>query len=223
MGNTPVASDGNHHDTDSMSSSRLPVVIAAVLGLAGVGAIVSGAFIIATAPTAVPEATTTAVVTTSTATTTTVAISGTVDLVDDSGVLAVSVPAAWADVETTVWSRDGVEIGPSLSAATDLAAWISGWGTPGMFLGATDQIALADAFGDFFDACELVSTTAIEADGLAGTGEWWAGCGAENSDFFVGVVQVPGDATIVVVQIADVDGGIADLVEGILTTFRYQR
>ncbi|MBI5157100.1 MAG: hypothetical protein HZA58_03690 [Acidimicrobiia bacterium] len=205
-----------------MSSSRLPVIIAAALGLAGVGAIASGVVIVATAPAPAPEATTSAVITTPAETTIAIPRSGSVDLIDDSGVLAVSVPAAWTDVETSVWIRDGVEMGPSLSAATDLAAWISGWDTPGMFVGATDQVAATDAFGDFSDACALVSTTAIEADGLAGTGEWWAGCGPGDSDFFVGVVQVPDEATIVVFQIAAVDEGIAELVEGLLATFRYQ-
>lgn len=205
-----------------MSSSRLPVIIAAALGLAGIGAIASGVVIIATAPAPVPEATTSAIITTTAETAIVITRSGSLDLIDDSGMLAVSVPATWTDVETGLWIRDGVEMGPSLSAATDLAAWISGWDTPGMFVGATDQVAAADAFGDFSDACALVSTTTIEADGLGGTGEWWAGCGAGDSDFFVGVIQVPDDATVVVFQIAAVGGGIAELVEGLLATFRYR-
>lgn len=216
-----------------MSSSRLPVAIAIVLGLAGVGAIATGVVMLATVPPV--EVTTTDDVTPIAPTTTRVAattvapqvtettpIATWVDLVDDSGVLAVSVPASWSDVETAPWNRDGVEIGPSVSAATDRAAWIAGWDTPGLFVGATDQFALEDAFGDFSDACRLASTTAISADGFPGTGEWWTGCGAEGSDFFVGVVQVLGEPTVVVFQIAAVDGEISELVEGILASFRYQ-
>lgn len=202
-----------------MPSSRLPAVIAGVLGLAGVAAIAAGVVMIATAPAASPGTTTT---TTTVVSTSATQPSATLELVDDTGVLAVSVPGAWADVDTAVWKRDGVEIGPSLSAATDRAAWIAGWDTPGMFIGATDQIAIGDAFGDFSDACERGSVSTISADGLAGTGEWWTGCGAEGTDFFVGVVQVPGDATIVVFQIADVEGRIAEVVAAILTTFRYR-
>lgn len=218
------------HDTaavaPSPNRSPLPILIAAILGLAGVGAIASGIVLLASSAHdttgSTTAATTTPLITTAPTTSLPVDAAGFVELIDDSGVLAISVPAVWQDVETSAWNRDGVDIGPSLTAATDRAAWIAGWDTPGMFVGATDQIGFEDAFGDFSDACVLDSTTPIEAGGLAGSGEWWTDCGAEGSDFFVGVVSTSDAVTIVVFQIAAIDGGIEDLVAHLLTTFRYQ-
>ena len=218
----------------SKSQSRSAVVIALGLAALGVAAIASGAALLLSAPaddpvpTAAPTTTATAPTTAAVTTTTTVPLGGGFDaakftpLVDDSGALSLSVPATWIDFDTGPWVRDGAEIGPSVSAATDQTAWVEGWGTPGIFVGATDQMGFDEAFGDFSAACVFDRTSSIEADGLIGTGEWWADCGFEGSDFFVGVVTLEDGSSIVLFQIVAVDGAIGELVDRILGTFRYQ-
>ena len=69
--------------------------------------------------------------------------------------------------------------------------------------------------------CSFDTTTSIVAAGLAGNGEWWTDCGAEGSEFFVGVLSTVG-AEILVIQVVDVDGGIGELVAQLLTTVRYE-
>lgn len=197
-------------------------MVVLLLGVGGIAALVAGvALLLASAGDTTGSIAPTSTNPTTVASTTLVP-GGFVEVTDDSGALTVSVPADWTDTATSAWTRDGVEVGPSVSASTDRAAWLAGWDTPGLFIGATDQIAFADAFGEFSDACVLDRTSAIAADGLAGTAEWWSDCGAAGTDFFVGVLTDPGTPMIVVLQVGTASGDLVALIDHLLSTLSYQ-
>ncbi|MEK7252631.1 MAG: hypothetical protein AAB198_05225 [Actinomycetota bacterium] len=222
--------------TPSSRHSGVAIWIALGFGVLGVGAVASGVGLLLAAPeqsTSSTVAITTtftvpgsSTVVTAPTTTATTSIGGgfeaSLTLTDDSGVLTVSVPPTWFDVDLGQWGSDGEEFGPSISAATDRAAWVDGWGTPGFFVGLTSAMTFDDAFGDFSGACLLDHTLPLEVDGLTGASEWWNDCGVERSELFVGVVELEDGSGIILFQIVAVDGGIADLVDAILGTFRYQ-
>jgi hypothetical protein len=112
------------------------------------------------------------------------------------------------------------DIGPSLSAAVDLAAWIEGWETPGMFVGVSDQITAADAMGDFGGSCETDRSEAFTVVGASGTAQWWWSCGDTASSFYVAVVTLS-DGGVVLFQILDSPEALPGVVEHALGSFRY--
>lgn len=217
------------------ANSRVAIWIALVLGVLGLVAIVSGVGLLLSEPEGEAASSTLAVTTTITTpgstvvtapTTTTTSLGGgfesSLTLTDDTGTLTVSVPVTWTDIDLGPWDSGSGEPGTSISASTDRASWVDGWGTPGMFVGTTSALNFNDAFGDFSGACLLDETRPLEVDGMLGAGEWWNDCGNERSEFFVGVLQLNDGSGIVLFQILAVDGEIEDLVSSILSTFRYQ-
>lgn len=214
-------------------SPRSAVVIAVVLGLAGVGLIGSGIGLLlsgdgagdatpTTITPTVPSTTLPAPATTVAAAPTTVAPIAYVPVSDDSGVLHLDVPAHWADVSTSAWTRQGEEIGPSIAAAVDRPAWVEGWDTPGLFVGVTARIGPEEAHGDFSGACLRDRTESIVAGGFPGTGDWWWWCGDGASSFFVAVIDL-GEGQVALFQILDAPEALPGVVERVLASFSYQR
>lgn len=146
----------------------------------------------------------------SAATTTLPAGDGFVTVSDESGRITVEVPEAWDDVEGSPWAPDGQPIGPALTAAEDVDDWISGWGTPGLFIGVDDApvvtpAELLDAL-DFSDACEAeVDRVPLDRPGLIGEVQTYSGCGAEGSTF-VQAAAIPDPAgPLVLLQVVLLD------------------
>jgi len=139
------------------------------------------------------------------------------DLTDESGSITVAAPAAWDDVNGLSWERDGVAIGPGLSAAPDLDAWFNGWETPGFFIGASTELDLSIeeilAGEDFSGACDYAGTEEYNDGFYAGLIDVWQNCGDAGSEFLV-VAAVPPDGSYVVLveilQVTEADVGAAD-------------
>lgn len=140
-------------------------------------------------------------------------------IADDSGALGVSVPATWSDVGTGEWTRDGSVIGASLSASPDRQAWVEGWGIPGIFVGASSQLSLPEAIGDFSSVCFLEEVGPVTLSGAIGVIERWSGCGEDASDFVVAVADI--DGTVLLVQLVTVVGDPPGLADAIMNTLRY--
>lgn len=217
----------------SSQSPRLAILGAVVFGIIGVGLIASGVVMVlrdgggstsATTTGATPTVTTGAPGTTAPtpppATTVATTAIEFVTLTDETGTITLEAPVAWADVATGPWDRDGVDIGPSLSAAVDIDAWIEGWDTPGLFVGVSDQMGIADALGGFGDSCQTDRTEPITVSGAVGVGEWWWWCGEAASSFFVGVI-VHDDGSLILFQILDSPTALPVVVEHVLGSFRY--
>ncbi len=143
-------------------------------------------------------------------------------ITDDSGLISVSVPVEWSDVNGAAWNSDLVsgvneEIGWGLSAAPDLAAWNAGWGTPGVFIGASPLITATVAetldLYDFTGQCSYDGRYDYDDGVYVGLYDLYVDCGPELSLFF-NVIAAPADrewlASVQIVALTDADLTAAD-------------
>lgn len=125
-----------------------------------------------------------------------------VSITDDSGLIEMSVPVEWSDIDGRPWESDlatGVEefIGSALSASPNVDAMRDTWGTPGAFLGASPSIERT--VDELLDESEFREVCAYDGrfdyeDGLyTGRFDSYSKCGPEGSDFLIAFVQ-PADA-----------------------------
>lgn len=150
-----------------------------------------------------------------------------VTISDESGLIDVSVPVEWNDVDGRGWESDLVDtdelIGPALTASPDRQAFLDGWGTPGVFIAASPLITMSleeviDLFW-FGESCVYDGRYEYD-DGLyAGLHDIYFECGPEASTFNQLVVAPPDDSFVASVQILSVTE--ADLVaaDEILASF----
>lgn len=143
-----------------------------------------------------------------------------VPVTDDSGAVAVEVPAEWIDTSGSVWAVDEEVVGKTVAAATDLDAWYSTWGTPGAFVGVSDT-GYSPGFGDFSGLCDAAGSADIAEGALTGSVRSWTDCGAEGGDFLVFVGGPIDGGYVVLIQLVDVTGTGRALLDHILTTFSY--
>ncbi len=146
-----------------------------------------------------------------------------VQVTDDSGAITVSVPAEWSDVLGTEWDFDGSFVGPALSAASSLDGFFNTWGTPGVFIAASDQLPISRSElldrQDFSTSCELVERLDYD-DGLyVGQFDVWDSCGDEGSTFLVVAAEPPGGGLTILVQIVIVEDRDLDAADQIINTF----
>jgi hypothetical protein len=212
------------------SAAGLVAVLAALTGVAllSVAALRLGDTIgdpASTAATSVAAVTTTGQTTASTsnpAPAATAAPGAVVTVTDDSGTIAVSVPVEWTDTSGEEWVVDDSRIGPSITAAPDIDAWYSTWGTPGAFVGVSTS-GFDPEGGDFSGICSPDDRSERSFGVLAGTVQAWSDCGAEGGDFFV-FVGGPLDASFaVLVQLVNIDGNGLAVMDQVLTTFSYEK
>jgi serine protease Do len=144
-----------------------------------------------------------------------------VSITDDSGRLSVSVPAEWSDQSGAAWTVDGSEVGVALSAAPDLDAWYSEWGTPGVFIGASDSGHVA-TLDDFSGVCTLGNSAPRSGGSLTGTVQAWSDCGAEGGSFYVFAGATSNADVQVLIQLVDTEGSGLAVLDELLTTFRYE-
>jgi serine protease Do len=145
-----------------------------------------------------------------------------VTISDDSGLISVSVPAEWSDVDGRQWSSDLATgttelIGPALGAAPDLAAWRDSWGTPGVFIAASAMITTSvsdtlDQF-DFTGDCSYDARYDYDDGVYTGMYDLYTNCGDEGSLFF-NVIAEPADQSwiglVQIVALTDADLAAAD-------------
>ena len=145
---------------------------------------------------------------------------------DDSGIITMDVPAAWADRLGTPWTFDGGdEVGVAVTAATDIDGWLGGWATPGVFFGASSSItgsftvdSLLD-YGWFGDSCTYEGRESYEDALYTGAYDVYSGCGGEDM-LFVQVVAEPADgAFLMLLQVVAIDDRDLEALDTILATF----
>ncbi|HSM02288.1 MAG TPA: hypothetical protein VK960_07630 [Acidimicrobiia bacterium] len=147
-----------------------------------------------------------------------------VELTDDLGLIVLSVPAEWSDVVTRGWERDGENIGPGINAAPDIAAWQAAWGTPGVFIGASDVLGLTP--DEALDAERWDTSCTYEGrddyfDGLyTGRYDLYYDCGEELSVFIVIAAEPPEGGYLIYVQIVAVAPRDFDAADEIIATFQ---
>jgi serine protease Do len=125
-----------------------------------------------------------------------------VTITDDSGLIQVSVPAEWNDVNGTPWTVEGTEVGPGVSASTDLAGFFETWGVPGVFVGASALLGITP--DQYLDGVDYSGSCTYEGrqpydDGLyVGSYDYYSGCGDSGATFIV-VAAEPADGSFLVV------------------------
>lgn len=148
-----------------------------------------------------------------------------VTISDDSGLMQMSVPAEWADVDGSPWVLEDQTIGVSLAASPNLNDLYSGWNTPGVFFGATDQfdVTIDDLLNnvDYTGECTYEGRSDYQDDVYTGKYDFWYGCGSGNEGAMILVLAAqPADGsytTLVLIQMltqADLDAA-----DQILKTF----
>ena len=142
---------------------------------------------------------------------------------DDTGSILVEVPVEWGDVLGLAWNFNDELVGPGLTVATDIDAWTSTWGAPGVFIAASRDLGMSTAdmldFNDFSGTCELQERIDYD-DGLyVGLMDVWDFCGDEGSAFLVISAEPPAGDYLVLVQIVIVDDRDWDAADQIIRTF----
>ena len=148
-----------------------------------------------------------------------------VTVTDDTGAVSVDVPAEWSDVNGTAWTLDGVDVGPSILASPDIAAYQDTWQTPGVFVGASrdllatyDETTILDSI-DFSDSCAYDGRYDYSDPLYTGFYDLWTGCGGTETSFIT-VAATPTDrAYLIVVQVQVVSEADLEALDTILNTF----
>ncbi|GIK55029.1 MAG: PDZ domain-containing protein [Chloroflexi bacterium] len=123
-----------------------------------------------------------------------------VTISDDSGLMKMSVPAEWADVDGSPWVLEGQTIGVSLAASPNLSNLYNGWTTPGVFFAATDQLGLSidDLLNsiDYTGECTYEGRSDYQDEVYAGKYDFWYGCGSGQEGAMVLVLAAqPADGS----------------------------
>ncbi len=144
---------------------------------------------------------------------------------DDSGSLVLEVPVAWGDINGSAWTIDEEEVGFGLSAAPDLSGYYETWTTPGVFFGAsfdlaadyTPEQALDDI--DFSDSCTYGGREAYSDVFYTGAYDIWEGCGGEDTLFITLAAKPEDSAFLILVQVQIVAEEDLEAFDHILNSF----
>ncbi|WP_426325871.1 S1C family serine protease [Microbacterium sp. E-13] len=150
---------------------------------------------------------------------------GFTDVTDDSGVLSVSVPADWSQVDGEGFTTDDGSPWYAVTAAPDLAAFWGGYEGAGVQLMAADEAGrsvedvLSTVSSTFEDACSAVATGEPYDDGwYAGVYSEWS-CGASTSAVALSTADDAGNNVVLIIQLAS-DYDKQEALPQILATFQ---
>ena len=149
-----------------------------------------------------------------------------VPIEDDTGTIAMSIPAEWSETQGGPWLIEGTEYGPSITAAPDIDAWVDGWATPGIFFGASSSLradydvpTMLDA-NDFAQVCTYDARYEYEDPLYVGAYDLYFECGGEGSTFVVLAAEPADGAYIMLLQVVLVGEADAEALDQILNTFQ---
>lgn len=143
---------------------------------------------------------------------------------DDTGMLEVSVPVEWSDVQGVSWLFGEDLVGPSLSAAPDYQAWLDGWSTPGVFMAASGELditleELLDGL-DFDPECIYEGREPYDDGEYVGLFDSWYDCGGIGTEFALIAASPIGGDEIVLVEVIVVTDRDYEALEEVVATFR---
>ena len=149
---------------------------------------------------------------------------------DDFGSITVELPADWTDVDGSPWVDDGEVIGAGISAAASLDDFFSYWDEPGIFFGASDDLAQLGGYvqlldilrPDFLQDCALDGRYEYE-DGLyRGRYDLFTNCGGGEGSLFMVLTAVPVDDPtefLILLEVQIVNDSDLEAVDRILDSF----
>jgi len=143
---------------------------------------------------------------------------------DDTGRISVSVPTAWADLQTSVRTIEGADYS-SIVAATNLQAWASGWEEPGIditlfdgavqVLGYDRALELAAPSG----CTKTVTKEPASFSGFDGFYDIYGECGGTTTEYVVLVLAPPEEGFLLLIGIQVVSDADGDALSEILPSF----
>ncbi len=149
-----------------------------------------------------------------------------VDVEDDSGTIAMSIPSEWSAIDGSIWVAGEEEVGPGIVATTDMERWNNGWDVPGIFFGASSTLradydvnGLLDAF-DFAEACTYDARYEYEDPLYTGAYDLYSDCGGESNTFVVLAAEPEDGAYIMLLQVVVITDADAEALDTILNTFQ---
>jgi serine protease Do len=153
-----------------------------------------------------------------------------VTIYDDTGVITVDVPAEWGDINGSSWTWNDADIGPGVSAASDLEAFYNSWTEPGIFFGVTrqkdafggEQQLLLDEEANYSSVCTFIERAPYTDVAFEGEYLYFEECGGEPFSTFIVLVVHPienPDAALVVVYVALVADRDFTALDNILNSF----
>lgn len=150
--------------------------------------------------------------------------SGYRSVTDDTGTLRMDVPNEWSDIDGSAWTADGEYLGVSLSASPDLNGYNTTWTTPGVFFGASTDLAdlTENELLDFFDysgSCGYGGRERYEDPLYTGYYDLWEDCGNTGSIYIVLSAVPDNRAFIMLVAVQVVSDADLDALDQILNTF----
>lgn len=115
-------------------------------------------------------------------------------VLDDLGVLTVTVPDDWTDVNGVPFTSDAGQEWASITVAPDIQGYLDTWSVPGLEIGATATSGATDAdlqgllasITEIYGSCENVVLDASPYDDGFFTGfeSAFEGCGSDNTSAF---------------------------------------
>ncbi len=149
---------------------------------------------------------------------------------DDFGSITVELPAEWADVDGSPWVDNGDVIGAGISAAASLDDFFSYWDEPGIFFGASDDLAKLGGYVQLLDIlrpefvgdCELDGRYDYEDLLYRGKYDLFTNCGGSEGSLFMVLTAVPVDDPtefLILLEVQIVNDGDLEAVDRILDTF----
>lgn len=142
-----------------------------------------------------------------------------VEIRDDSGKLSVKVPSAWKEVN----GASTEEGDPSLTASTDLAAYSSSYGVPGVWFVVSAAYATmsdAEVLDSFMaEGCVSQGRSPYQDSLYSGTYEFFSGCGGANTLRGVIVARPEGGQYAAVVDIQIVTEADLKALDEIINSF----
>jgi serine protease Do len=145
----------------------------------------------------------------------------------ENGSLTVELPTAWGDTSSGTWRSNDQEIPASIAvtAAPSIDGFLNTWTTPGMFLGASRQLAqelsteqLLDQ-NSFEQSCTY-SGRDVYSDALySGFFDTWTNCGGENTVFLVVAFEPEDRSFLGLVQVQVVTDADLEALDRILNSF----
>jgi hypothetical protein len=198
-------------------STAIAVAAAATVGVVGAAAAVgagpmtaSGSAPAKTLPGPTDPFPTASIATTSTTTTTPVTIvvstlpPGTVQLTDATRRIRVNVPNTWTDRATSPGVADDGGQRPTLSAATDAAAFRNTWTAPGLWMVAVDPGIEPSTLLDnnsFVASCQDNGVETFSNAHVIGLQERWSDCGDRPTQLLVVSGRTPDNSATLLLQL----------------------
>jgi len=151
-------------------------------------------------------------------------------VVNETGNIRATFPAAWGDVQTDcIWKYSGEQVGPCLAAATDLDRFQDEWDAGGAMIAASGTLGLSpiayldrgpNIMSSDASECSIYDGRTDYDDGVyVGSYDLWSGCGDTGATAVIIAAEPEDQAFLVVVILKMVTDADTDALGEIIRTY----